>query len=83
MNISNVTITGNDHTVQCNHQGGLVGENIINIVIQGVTWDKCNEILFSNFTSIYVLDSVFQHSGNYFVTLMLASHDWTASYLLA
>ena len=30
-NISNVTITGQDHTVQCNHQGGLVGEGIINM----------------------------------------------------
>jgi len=45
-NISNVAIIGQDHTIQCNHQGGLVGKNITNIVIQGVTWDKCSGIVF-------------------------------------
>ena len=62
MNISNVTITGNDHTVQCNHQGGLVGENIINIVIQGVTWDKCNGIKIVNFSNTGVINCTFQYS---------------------
>ena len=58
-NISNVTITGHDHTVQCNHQGGLVGENIINIVIQNVTLDECNGNLTS--AKLKVLNYVFQH----------------------
>jgi len=61
-NISNVTITGQDHTVQCNHQGGLVGENIIDIVIQGVTWDKCRGINFFDCTNASLMDCIFQNS---------------------
>jgi len=60
--ISNVTITGQDHTVQCNHQGGLVGEGIINIIIQGVIWDKCKGIKILNFTNVNVIDCTFQYS---------------------
>jgi len=72
--ISNVTITGQDHTVQCNHQGGLVGENITNIVIQGVTWDMCGGILFRDFANAYVISSTFQHSTKGLATLVLVGY---------
>ena len=73
-NISNVTLTGHNHTVRCNYQGGLVGENIINIVVQGVTWDKCNGIVVYDFTNAYIINSVFQHSVNNVSTLVLVGH---------
>ena len=73
-NISNVTITGQDHTVQCNHQGGLVGKNIINIVIQDITWDKCHGIIFRDFTNAYVISSTFQHSTKDLATLVLVGY---------
>ena len=60
--ISNVTITGHDHTVQCNHQGGLVGENIINIVMQGVMWDECQGVYLQNFSNACIYDCTFQYS---------------------
>lgn len=34
-------MSGQSYTIQCNHQGGLVGEEVINFVIQGITWHKC------------------------------------------
>jgi len=77
-NISNVTITGHDHTVLCNHQGGLVGNNIINIIIQGVIWDKCSGIVFHDFTCACINSSVFQHSTNNLATLVLVGHDLIA-----
>ena len=69
--ISNVTITGQDHTVQCNHQGGLVGKDIINIVMQGVIWDKCDGLTLYNFSSAYIINSLFQHSSKEKDTVLL------------
>ena len=69
--ISNVTITGQDHTVQCNYQGGLVGENIGYIAIQGVTWDHCRGVILQSFDNICLSDCTFQHSvASYAITLV-------------
>jgi len=62
-NISNITITGNDHTVQCKLQyvpEVLLGENIGNIVIQGVKWEKCNGIRFLNYTNASITNCIFE-----------------------
>ena len=64
VNDTNITILGNNNpTVKCDHQGGLVGRNVGHVVIQGVTWDGCNEgIKTYKFINIRISECNFQNT---------------------
>ena len=69
-NVSNVKITGGSNpTVRCDHQGGLLGNNINYIVIQGITWDSCNGITMLSFTDAYIIECNFLNFINFALTL--------------
>ena len=69
-NVSNVKLVGDSNpTVRCDHQGGLVGKNINYIVIQGITWDSCNEITILNFSGVHIVKGAFLNSTHFALTL--------------
>ena len=69
-NVTNVKITGDSNpTVRCGHQGGLVGENINYIVIQGITWDSCSGITILSFTDVHIIECNFLNFINFALTL--------------
>ena len=74
-NVSNVTITGLDHTIQCNRLGGLVGEYIGYIAMQGVRWNYCQGVSFQNFNGVSISNGTFQHSMASYA-LKLVGHDF-------
>ena len=69
-NVSNVKLVGDSNpTVRCDHQGGLVGNNINYIVIQGITWDSCNGITMLSFTDVHIVECAFLSSIHLALTL--------------
>ena len=77
--VSNVVIIGvSNPTVMCDCQGGLVGNNIKHIVIQGITWDSCNGMTMLSFTDAHVIECNFQlapsvtiHGSSFMVIIKL------------
>ena len=41
--LNNITITGNGATIMCNNSGGVYCEACDNVVIEGITWDRCGD----------------------------------------
>ena len=67
--VSYIMITGhNNPTIMCDHQAGVVGNDIKQITIQNIKWDKCNGIKIKNFTIANVIDCTFQYSTNVSLT---------------
>ena len=59
----------NNPTVMCDHQGCLVGKNIKQIVIQGITWDSCNGITIVSYIDVHVIECDFQNFNSSALTL--------------
>ena len=68
---ASVTIIGHDNPViRCDHQGGIVGRNVGYFLIQGVTWDGCDQgVQIDGFLSVHVTDCKFCLSSNFALTL--------------
>jgi len=72
--ISNVNITGfNNAIIHCDGKGGLLGKNVYNFVIQGITLAKCKGITIINFTNIKIINCVFKHSVEFALMLNKSS----------
>jgi len=42
-NLHNLTITGNGATIMCNNSGGVYCMSCSDVIIEGITWDKCGD----------------------------------------
>jgi len=42
-NLHNITITGNGPTIMCNNSGGVYCMSCSDVIIEGITWDKCGD----------------------------------------
>jgi len=42
-NLNNITITGNGATIMCNNTGGMHCESCSDVIIEGITWDRCGD----------------------------------------
>jgi len=75
--LNNITITGNDATIMCNNSGGVYCELCDNVVIEGITWDRCGDpngintagLAFINVVNISIIRCIFQHSQTRAVNL--------------
>ncbi|XP_065890786.1 uncharacterized protein [Dysidea avara] len=69
--LNNITITGNGATIACNNSGGVYCESCDNVVIEGITWDRCGDpygtniagVTFNITSNISLLYCTFQYSG--------------------
>ena len=69
-NLHNITITGNGATIMCNNSGSVHCESCSDVIIEGITWDKCGDpskpnisgILFEHITNLMIFRCVFQWS---------------------
>ncbi|XP_065889760.1 uncharacterized protein [Dysidea avara] len=76
--LNNITITGNGATIMCNNSGGVYCESCDNVVIEGITWDRCGDpngtniagVTFNITSNISLLNSTFQHSQIRAVSLL-------------
>ena len=86
--LNNITITGNNITVECNNMGNVTCMNCSNILIQGITWDQCgdpncqNDLNYQNVTyaigfksasDVSIRACTFQHSKVCTVVLLQLS----------
>ena len=69
-NLTNITITGSNVTIMCNNSGSVYCESCDNVVIDGITWDRCGNpnvthdagVMFVGSTDISLVNCTFQHS---------------------
>ena len=77
-NVNNITIRGQGNTiVMCNNTGGVSCNNCSDVVIEGITWDKCGDpglqtglaypntfggLNFTNVTNLRINNCTLQHS---------------------
>jgi len=68
----NIQISGNGATIMCNNSGIITIEDCINVVIDGITWDRCGDtnhpkythgIGFSDVSNLTIQSNTFQNSG--------------------
>ena len=77
--ITNIAITGNNVTIiMCNNiNGSLYCESCDDVLIEGITWDKCGNVFyetggvyFDSVSNISLINCTFQHSLVKAVTIM-------------
>jgi len=70
-NLQNITITGNGAIVMCNNSGGVYCESCSDVIIEGITWDRCGDpnkdytmagIYFETVYNIKIKNCTFQQS---------------------
>ena len=69
--LNNITVTGNGATIMCNNSGGVYCESCDNVVIEGITWDRCGDpygtniagVTFNITSNISLFYCTFQYSG--------------------
>ena len=79
--LNNITITGNGATITCNNSGGVYCESCDNVVIEGITWDRCGDpngtniagVTFNITSNISLLNCVFQYSQLWGVSFLEVS----------
>ncbi|XP_065891108.1 uncharacterized protein [Dysidea avara] len=80
--LNNITITGNGATtIMCNNSGGVYCESCDNVVIEGITWDRCGDpngtniagVTFNITSNISLLNCTFQHSQIQAVSILKMS----------
>ena len=68
--LNNITVTGGGATIMCNNSGGVYCESCDNVVIEGITWDRCGDpngtniagVTFNITSNISLLNCTFQCS---------------------
>ena len=80
VSLNNITITGNGVTIMCNNIGSVYCEYCNNVIIHGITWDKCGDgnpnrtnvagVTFNITSNISLCNCTFQHSPIQAVSLI-------------
>ena len=79
-NLTNITITGSNVTIMCNKSGSVYCESCDDVMIEGITWDRCGigntaGVTFNVTSNISLVNCTFQHSGTAAVTLLDVSEN--------
>ena len=75
--LNNVTILGNNATVMCNNKGYVVCRSCSNVILEGITWDRCADsefmqgVGFVNAINITLTMCTFQHFNTSIVAVFL------------
>ena len=77
-NLTNITITGSNVTIMCNNSGSVYCESCNNVIIEGITWDRCGSldetntagVTFNGTSNVSLVNCIFQHSQRSAVNLL-------------
>ena len=69
-NLTKITIIGGNVTIMCNYSGSVYCESCDNVMIEGITWDRCGDpngtntagVTFNSTSNISLVNCTFQHS---------------------
>ena len=76
--LANITITGSNVTIMCNNSGSVYCESCDDVMIEGITWDRCGDpygtniagVTFNGTSNISLVNCTFQHSQVSAVSLL-------------
>ena len=76
--LTNITITGSDVTIMCNNSGSVYCESCDDVMIEGITWERCGDpsgtniagVTFNGTSNISLVNCTFQHSQITAVSLL-------------
>ena len=76
--LTNITITGSNVTIICNNSGSIYCESCDDVMIEGITWDRCGDpngtsiagVTFNGTSNISLVNCTFQHSQLSAVSLL-------------
>ena len=79
--LTNITITGSNVTIMCNNSGSVYCESCDDVMIEGITWDRCGDpnganiagVTFNGTINISLVNCTFQHSQLTAVSLLQVS----------
>ena len=79
--LTNFTITGSNVTIMCNNSGSVYCESCDDVMIEGITWDRCGDpnetniagVTFNGTSNISLVNCTFQHSQGPAVALLEVS----------
>ena len=79
--LTNITITGSIVTIMCNNSGTVYCESCDDVMIKGITWDRCGdpkrndlpEVTFNATSNISLVNCTFQHAQLPAVSLLQVS----------
>ena len=68
--LTNITITGSNVTIMCNNSGSVYCESCDDVMIEGITWDRCGDpngkniagVTFNGTNDISLINCTFQRS---------------------
>ena len=68
--LTNITVTGSNVTIMCNNSGSIYCELCDDVMIEGITWDRCGDpngtniagVTFNGTSNISLVNCTFQHS---------------------
>ena len=68
--LTNITITGSNVTIMCNNSGSVYCESCDDVMIEGITWDRCSDpngtniagVAFNGTSNISLVNCTFQYS---------------------
>ena len=81
--LTNITITGSNVTIMCNNSGNIYCESCDDVMIEGITWDRCGDpngtntagVTFNGTSNISLVNCTFQHSQLPAVSLSEVSYN--------
>ena len=81
--LTNITITGSNVTIMCNNSGSIYCESCDDVIIEGITWDRCGDpygtniagVTFNDTSNISLVNCTFQHSQLPTVSLLGVSYN--------
>ena len=67
--LTNITVTGSNVTIMCNYSGSVYCESCDNVMIDGITWDRCGDpkgtniagLTLNGTSNISLVNCTFQH----------------------
>ena len=81
--LTNIIITGSNVTIMCNNSGSIYCESCDDVMIEGITWDRCGNpngtniagMTFNGTSNISLVNCIFQHSQLTAVSMLQVSDD--------
>ena len=88
--LTNITITGSNVTIMCNNSGSVYCESCDDVMIEGITWDRCGDpngtniagVTFNGTSNISLVNCTFQHSQLSAVSLLEVSYNVLIQYCM-
>ena len=87
-NLTDIAITGSNVTIMCNNSGSVYCESCDNVMIEGITWDRCGDpngtniawVTFDGTSNISLVNCTFQLSQILAVTFLDVSENVTVNH---